>query len=243
MSQIFDTIYVMRVHFDHSEEEGPGIRTFWFRPERSLDYTAGQYTELLLPHTNQDSRGMKRWFTLSSSPGREFVSITTRQMSHGSTFKKALFELQPGAELSMTEPMGDFVLPLDPTIPLIFVAGGIGITPFHSMLSWLANHNDLRTIAFVYAVHNEGEIILQRAFEQANIHPTIIVSDPSDAWGGERGHLNAEMVLALAKPADNALIYMSGPEEMVEALKKDMLRCGVDQRQLITDLFLGYEGM
>src|SRR6185369_15796787 len=103
--------------------------SFWFRPERPVDYIAGQFTEIYLPHSGADSRGERRWFTLSSSPTDALVSITTQFIpTEGSTFKKELFGLRPGAALKLADPMGDFVLPKDPSIPLLFIAGGLGIT-------------------------------------------------------------------------------------------------------------------
>lgn len=207
-----------------------------------MDYTAGQYTELTLKHDNPDERGIKHWFTLSSAPGHELVSITTKYAGDdkSSTFKKTLFHLEPGTEVNLAEAMGDFVMPKDASIPLVFVAGGIGLTPFHSMFEWLADHNEHRNITFIYGVRNEDEIIFQPTFQRAGIHATIVVSEPSDSWGGERGRLTAEMILGLAPPTDETLVYMSGPEPMVEALEKDMQDHGVDKRQLVGDFFPGY---
>ena len=238
------TMY-MKAIFDHSEDEAANIKTFWFKPERRMDYTAGQYTELTIKHDNPDDRGQKRWFTLSSAPGQDLVSITTKYAGDdkSSTFKKALFSLQSGAEVDMAEAMGDFVMPKDASIPLVFVAGGIGLTPFHSMFEWLADRGEHRNITFIYGVRSEDEIIFQPTFERAGIHATIVVSEPSDAWGGERGRLTAEMILGLSQPADNALIYMSGPEPMIEALEKDMQDHRVDKRRLVGDFFPGYPGV
>jgi ferredoxin-NADP reductase len=143
----------------------------------------------------------------------------------------------------MAEPMGDFVLPKLIQTPLVFVAGGIGITPFHSMLAWLAATNEQRPIKFLYGVHSEDEIIFQETFDKARIHPTIVVSDPSPAWGGERGQLSAELILGLEKPSDDTLIYVSGPEPMVEALEKDLKHTGVKKHRLVLDFFSGYPGV
>lgn len=232
----------MKAIFDHSAQEAPNITTFWFKPERPMQYTAGQYTELYLRHDNPDERGEKHWFTLSSAPGHEMVSITTKYAGDdkSSTFKKALFNLQPGTEVNLAEAMGDFVLPKDTSVPLVFVAGGIGLTPFHSMFEWLADNNEHRDITFVYGVRNEDEIIFQDTFARAGVHATIIVSDPTDAWGGERGRLSADVILGLTKPSDRTLLYMSGPEPMIESLESDMQKAGVDKRQLVTDFFPGY---
>lgn len=235
----------MKAIFDHAQAEASNIKTFFFKPEHPMEYTAGQYTELTIKHDNPDDRGEKRWYTLSGAPGHELVSITTKYAGDdkSSTFKKTLFNLQPGTEVTLADAMGDFVLPKDTSIPLVFVAGGIGLTPFHSMFEWLADHNEHRNVTFIYGVRNEDEIIFQDTFERAGIHATVVVGEPSDAWGGERGRLSAELILGLSHPADNALIYMSGPEPMVEALERDMQTAGVDKKQLVGDFFPGYTGV
>lgn len=235
----------MKAIFDHSTDEASNIKSFWFKPERPMDYTAGQYTELYLPHTNPDKRGEKRWFTLSSAPGHDLISITTKYAGdeQSSTFKNTLFSLEPGAPVQLAEAMGDFVMPKDVSIPLVFVAGGIGLTPFHSMFEWMADHDEHRNVRFIYGVKNENEIIFQDTFERAGIHATIVVGDPSDAWGGERGRLTAEMILGLTVPAPDTLIYMSGPEPMIESLEKDMQAQGINKHQLVSDFFPGYPGV
>ncbi|HTB49188.1 MAG TPA: FAD-dependent oxidoreductase [Verrucomicrobiae bacterium] len=231
----------MKVVFDHSEDEAANITTFYFRPEKLAHYTAGQFTELLIPHAHPDKRGQKRWFTLSSSPTDELLSITTKfAASEGSSFKKALRKLQPGTQLTMADPMGDFVLPKLIQTPLVFVAGGIGITPFHSILKWLATTAETRPIKLLYGVHSEDEIIFQPTFDAAKIHPVIVVNEPSSAWGGERGNLSAELILGLEKPSEDTLVYVSGPEPMVEHLEKDLRKAGLNKNQFVGDFFPNY---
>lgn len=232
----------MKAILEQTQRETDTICTFWFRPEKPVRYTAGQFIELTLKHENPDDRGEKRWFTLSSPPGRDLVSITTHFAGddHSSSFKKALFGLKPGAELAISEPMGDFVLPKDTSTPLIFVAGGIGLTPFHSMFLHLAEMHEQRNIQFLYSVHSEEDIIFQEAFEAADVHATIIVENPSDAWGGERGRITPEMILGLTEPSSESLIYVSGPEPMIEALAHGLHVAGIPKRRLVTDFFPGY---
>lgn len=231
----------MQVTFDHSKDRASNIRTFYFTPERKLDYTAGQFIELTLKHSNPDSRGQKRWFTLSSSPTQEFLSITTKWADEKqSSFKKALWKLEPGDTLEMSEAMGDFVLPKLIQTKLVFVAGGIGITPFHSILNWLSDTGETRTIKLLHAVRNEDEIIFQKTFERAGIHATTIVSDPSSAWGGERGRLDAEKIIGITEPDEDTLIYVSGPEPMTEALEKELKKAGIKPAQLVLDFFPNY---
>lgn len=236
----------MKAVFDHSQAEAANIRTFFFKPESPIEYTAGQYTQLTLHHAHPDKRGIRRWFTLSSAPGGEFVTITTKYAGddNSSSFKKFLFNsLEPGTEVHLAEPMGDFVLPKLIQTPLVFVAGGIGLTPFHSMAEWLAETGETRPITFLYGVRTEDEIVFQDTFATVGLDPTIIVSEPSAAWGGERGRLNAELILGLEKPSENTLVYLSGPEPMVQALAKDLRKAGLPKNQIVSDEFPNYTGI
>ncbi len=231
----------MKALFDHSQDEADNITSFYFRPEKPIQYTAGQFIELTLQHKNPDSRGIHRWYTLSSSPHQELISITTKfAAKNGSSFKKALRKLHKGAEVIISDPMGDFVLPKLIQTPLVFVAGGIGITPFHSILEWLAATDESRPIKLLYGVNNEDEIIFQPTFERAGQHATIVVSDPSPAWGGERGRLSAELITGIEKPSEDTLVYVSGPEPMVETLEEDLKKAGLKSFQLVLDFFPNY---
>lgn len=206
-----------------------------------MHYTAGQFIELTLKHNHPDDRGHKRWFTLSSSPTDKLLSISTKWAANRqSSFKKALWKLKPGEQLQMSEAMGDFVLPQLIQTPLIFVAGGIGITPYHSILAWLAATAERRPIKLLYAVNNEDEIIFQKTFEDAGVRPTIVVSQPSEFWGGERGQITSELVLGLEKPDQNTLIYVSGPEPMVDDLTSSLKKAGLQQSNLVVDSFPNY---
>lgn len=231
----------MKATFDHSEERADSITSFYFKPQEPIQYTAGQYTRLALDHPHADDRGIRRWFTLASSPTEELLMVTTKFTDkEGSSFKKALRKLEPGTEVDMASPMGDFVLPKLVQTPLIFVAGGIGITPFRSMFRYLADTGEKRDIKFLYGVRSEEEIIFQQEMEDAGVHATIVVSEPSPEWGGERGRITAEMILGLEKPTDSTLIYLSGPEPMIEALAEDLKKQGIKEDQLVTDFFPGY---
>lgn len=231
----------MKVVFSHKQAEAGTIYSFYFKPDRPLRYTAGQFTELTIQHEQPDDRGVRRWFTLSSSPTDTLLRITTRiEKTKRSTFKSALYNLEPGTEVQMADPMGDFVLPKIIQTPLIFVAGGIGITPFHSILSWLTEVNETRPIKLLYAVRTEDEIIFQDTFKKAGIHATIVVSQPSSAWGGERGRLSAELITGIEQPTEDTLIYVSGPEPLVESLESDFKKVGLRANQFVGDFFPGY---
>jgi len=231
----------MRLTFSHSKAEANKIKTFYFKPEQKLVFTAGQFIELHLKHEHPDKRGTKRWFTISSSPEEELISITTRLNDKGSTFKKALDGLKSGDELDFQGPMGDFVLPKLIQTPLIFVAGGIGITPFHSIFSWLIEAKETRPIKLIFGVKSEDDLIFLETFKKASQHVTAVVENPSDTWGGERGVVTADLIKGIASPTEDSLIYVSGPEPMVETLEKNLIKSGINKKQLVLDFFPNYD--
>ncbi len=231
----------MKVILDHIKDENTSVRTFYFKPERRMDYTAGQFTEFQLPHNTPDDRGIKRWFTLSSSPTDEFLSITTKFAGKSaSTFKKTLWQLPMRTQLDFAEAMGDFVLPKDASIPLVFVAGGLGITPFHSIVSYLLATGEKRTIEVILAFNTKEDVLFEDLFKAYGVTPTIVLSDPPSSWTGESGHLSAERILSLVENAQDKRLYVSGPEPMIETLENDLLAGGVDKNNLVLDFFPGY---
>lgn len=217
------------------------IASYSFEPSRPFAYTAGQYINLTLIGHQEHGDPVERWFTLSSSPHENLVTITTRigEASH-SAYKRALANLQPGDVVDISEPLGAFVLPRLAQTPLIFIAGGIGITPFHSMATWLIHAKESRPIRLIHSVRAEDDIIYQDVFEKAGIHNTVVVKEASGAWGGERGDLTAEMILGIEEPSDDTLIYISGPEPFVQRLQKELETLGVSSQRIVTDEFQGY---
>lgn len=231
----------MQVMLHHTEEIAPNIKTFWFKPEKMVDYTAGQFIEMYLPHINADERGEKHWFTLSSSPTEDLISITTHyDVLKSSTFKQVLFGLKPGNIVTISEPMGDFVLPKDTSIPLVFVAGGIGITPMRSMLKWLADTKESRSIQVIYAAEKLDMIVFRKLIESYGASLNIVLSDPGNDWTGKRGRLDANLILEITGPYTNQLFYVSGPEPMTEKLEVELLASGIPSEKLVLDFFPGY---
>lgn len=231
----------MKAALDHVEEVAANIRTFWFRPERPARYVAGQFTELRLPHDNEDSRGNKRWFTLSSSPTEELLSITTKYAGdNSSSFKKALFDLKPGNEVTLADPMGDFVLPKDASVPLVFVAGGIGVTPMRSMVKYVLDSGEKRDIQLIYAANSLEEVAFRDLFEQYGLKPSYVINNPPPNWNGQSGKLSPERILSIAGDLNGKLSYFAGPEPMVESFLKGLKNLGVNKHRLVADYFPNY---
>ncbi len=235
----------MKVTFDHSKDEAPGIKTFYFKPEGSFHYTAGQFIQLTLPHDNPDERGTKRWFTLSSSPTEPFLSITTRiAPKNGSSFKRTLLALQPKQPVHMTDAMGDFVLPKDKDQELVFVAGGIGITPIRSMVKWLNDNKESRSMVLIHAVSQPDDLVFKTLFEQSSvIYLPQIMETPVQWVTSSKETMDTAKIAQLAFGLKGKLIYIAGPEPMVEKLNNDLLFNGIPNHQIVTDFYPGYVGI
>jgi len=223
----------MRAAFVSREFLTADIASFSFKPERPFTFTAGQFTELTLPGLPLHQ------FTISSSPHEELITITTRLS--GSDFKQALFALEPGTPVNLSEPMGDFVLPLLVQTPLVFVAGGLGITPFHSIISWLNHTGEKRPIHLFYNTRSEDDLLFLESFHAADVPIISMVSQPSNAWGGERGNLTGELILDLEqRTAPETLYYLAGSEKFVTRMQKELTDLGVKHHQFVLDEFQGY---
>lgn len=232
----------MKVVVKNKDKINHNVCTFYFKPPRKIAYTAGQFVELNLPHKNHDERGEKRWFTLSSSPTEELLSITTKYAGEkSSTFKRTLWALKSEATVTMSDPMGDFVLPKDKSIPLLFVAGGIGVTPFHSMIKWLLDTHEKRNIRLLLAANQQEDVIFTDLFGQYGVVPQIILTDPPKDWLGPTGRLTPQIILDLLDNYKKQSIYISGPEPMVETLTKGLEKLNVDKQKLLSDYFPGYD--
>ena len=228
---------------DHVKHEGHNIYTFWFRPEKKVDQIAGQFIEVHLPHTNPDSRGIRRWFTISSSSTtKELLSITTKMADkNGSSFKIALRAMAKGHKIKISDPMGDFVLPKDDSIPLVFIAGGIGITPFHSMITYLKDKQEKRNIQLFYGARELDELVFANELKQLEGLDFIpVIQNAPTNFKGQTGFLDSKKIFEKIKDKRNARVYISGPEPMVEKFKKEFEELGINKNNLVCDYFPGY---
>lgn len=220
----------MKVIYKGHEPAAKNIFTFFFEPIQPVRRIAGQFIELYLPHDNEDERGHKRWFTVSSAPEDEYLTITTKFSEKSSSFKTALKNLKPGTELKMVSPMGDFVLPKDKTLPLLFVAGGIGCTPYHSIIKHLQNTGEQRDITLLYAARSQDEIIFREVFEKLGDKFITLVDE----------RLSSDKILEIANQDERMQVYVSGPEPMVETFEKELKEKGLDEKRFHGDFFPNY---
>lgn len=216
------------------EKFGPNIMGFWFKPSPKRQFIPGQFLNYTLPHKRADLRGTRRFFSISSSPTEDNILLTTKFAEKSSSFKNALRALQRGDELTATRPEGDFVMPDDLTRPLVFVAGGIGVTPYRSMIKYLLDKNEKRPITLIYGARTKEEFVFKDIFSQAekslDLKTVYIEGEP----------ITTELIRQNAADFKKALIYVSGPEPMVRALLTQLRKAGAHSKNLRHDYFPGY---
>jgi ferredoxin-NADP reductase/YHS domain-containing protein len=208
------------------------VWAFRFEPDESLSWIAGQFIRVELPHDNPDDEGTKRWFTVSSAPYEDIVQITTRVTD--SSFKQALANLPVGGELHLIEkPDGDFVWE-DSDKPLVFVAGGIGVTPIRSILKQRMHESLPLNVTLIYGNRTDA----------------IVFKDEFDGYAAQDDEFNVQYVTGEPLTAANLTelvpnlnfspVYISGPEPMVEALSNELKAAGLPEAQLKQDFFPNY---
>ena len=207
----------------------PTTYKYSFKPFRPMSYIAGQYMEFTVANVNFDSRGNRRTFTIASPPHDGLISIGVKFYDKGSQFKNKLSSLRVGDLIIGNHVAGDFTLPKDTTTPVVFIAGGIGITPFISMIEDVINKKSTQAIDLYYFVADKNEIAFKKTLKSAkdkgiNIHLRV--------GSGER------LTEADIKDHKSSIFYISGPPGLVGAYKTLLQKSKITK--IRTDLFTGY---
>jgi ferredoxin-NADP reductase/Na+-translocating ferredoxin:NAD+ oxidoreductase RnfD subunit len=219
-----------------------------FTPNRKLAFLPGQYLEWTLPHKKPDARGFRRYFTIASAPTEPEIKLGIKyDPQHASTFKKNLSELDPKQVMAASQLAGDFTMPADLSKKLVFIAGGIGVTPFRSMIQYMMDAREKRDIVFLYTVPDPKELAYRDIFEKAGrelgMHYYYVVTRPENApkdWTGKTGRITGEMVQDVVPDFKDRMFYLSGPNAMVETYQSLLLSIGVHRKSIKTDYFPGF---
>lgn len=213
---------------------GPDMFDFIF--DRTLDYIPGQYMEWTLGHKNPDSRGTRRYFTLASSPTEANLRIGVKFYNDSSSWKKSLLQMKKGDSLTAGSLSGEFTMPKDSSKKMVFIAGGIGITPFRSMIKYLTDTKQKRDIVLLYSVKTEAELVYKDIFRQAKSLGVKSIYITTDTMG----YIDDKMISREVPDFKNRYFYISGPHSMVDAFKKTLRVMGIDQSRIKADFFPGY---
>lgn len=204
-----------------------------FSSNQPINFNPGQYLEWSLPHDNADVRGIRRYFTISSSPTEKEVQLTYKLFSQSSSFKSALTNFKTGDKILASNIAGDFT-PQESTDNLVFIAGGIGITPFRSIIKYYIDKNLTKNIHLLYASTNERDFVFKDLFQQSGkqigLQTKYFISSKDQK-------ITTETIKEI-KNFQNYTYYISGPDAMVKHYKSLLGTLGI--KNIKTDYFPGF---
>ena len=210
-----------------------------------VEFTPGQYFFVTLPDVgHQDEKGLRRHITVVTSPNEKgVVGLATRMRD--SAFKRTLRELPVGAEVDVEQPKGSFQLPEEPARPLVFVAGGIGITVFRSMLRYISEDRLPYRVTLVYSNRDRESTAffdelreLERELPDLRLILTM-TQDPD--WTGETRKIDAAFFRDYLGDDLNGFTFLvAGPPAMTEAVQTALDAAGVTEENVIAERFSGY---
>jgi glycine betaine catabolism B len=237
---------MMKLTLKDRSPETHDTENFFWEPEAPLDFKSGQFLRWNLPHENPDDRGTSRFFSIASSPTEELIRLTTKFNPQGSSFKKALQKINVGDAIEASGPMGSFTLDTDSTDELVLVAGGIGVTPYRSMLKYMHDTGKFIPVHLIYACRSPQDVAFAELFgelrqEHQDFKITYVFESEGDFKESYRtGRLSAEMIQDICGNDDSQKVYLSGPEPMIKSLKEQLLASGHSEELIKTDYFPGY---
>ncbi len=215
-----------------------------FETDQDFSFVPGQYCmmELLNPPL-PDERSNRRYFSIVNSPDLpQMIVITTRISESG--FKQNLKNLAVGEMVEIKSIAGNFILPQASTQPLVFLSGGIGITPFMSMLTYATEHQTTHKITLLYSNRSKSttayfDELSDLATKNPNLKVVFIMTDDSE-WTGEKRKIDANLIKEYF-PDTNAQRYMVvGPPGMVSAIEQELLLANVPPENIQKENFAGY---
>ena len=234
----------MRATLRETREVAKGTLLALFDVEDYPDYRPGAYFWVELPDRGyQDEKGLRRHITIVTSPTEPgVVGLATRLRD--TAFKQTLTELEPGDEVQVEEPKGSFLLPEDTSQPYVFIAGGIGITVFRTMLRYVADTREPYDATLLYSNRDrESTAFFDELGElEAQIPGLRVVLTMTDdeAWEGEHRRIDESFLRDHVGDLSRPTFLVAGPPGMAEGVSELLGSLGVPEDRVKTDKFAGY---
>jgi ferredoxin-NADP reductase len=234
----------IRLDFLGKEKLTPTSWELSFRPQREVRFRAGQYMELTIPHAKSDVRGLRRIFSIASAPIETGVirfGLNTAERS--SSLKSALLTLAPGEIIAGTAVGGDFLLPKELTRPLLFVAGGIGITPFMSHMEQIEGAGEVRDVVVLYSASSADELAYSERLQKLG-HSVLLLAPsaprplPKNWIYVGHGPLTPEVLASAVPDVKSRAAFVSGPPAFVHVVRGILRKA--QAQSVKTDFFSGY---
>jgi ferredoxin-NADP reductase len=225
-----------------------GTTAFYFEKPEELEFQAGQFFNVtLLSTSGTDLEGNTRALSIASAPHERNLMVAMRLRT--TAFKRALNLLPPGAELLLQGPFGWMTLPRNTTRPAVLLAGGIGITPFRSLVRSEAELLSVRRILLFYSVRIPEEAAFLeelQEMERLNSHYKLIctVTQPEKTktpWHGETGRISMQMLSKWIPDLSVPIYYIAGPPAMVSGVRQMLVGSGIAEEDIRAEEFYGYD--
>ena len=209
-----------------------------------VDYRPGHYFWVELPNRgHDDEKGLRRHISIVTSPTEHGVlGLATR--IRDTAFKRTLAELEVGDEVTVEEPKGSFVLPEDTSRDYVFLAGGIGITVFRSMLRYIADTGEPYRITLVFSNRDRESSAfideIQEFEERIPALRVVLTMTDDEGWDGETRRIDADMLRDHLGTLDGYVFLIAGPPGMAKGAEQMLKDAGVDEERVLADSFSGY---
>lgn len=231
----------------HRQDVAEGTMAFRFEKPVHFVFAPGQFVEIgLVDPPETDAEGNGRAFSIASAPHDDTLMVATRMRD--TAFKRVLRSMPLGATVQMEGPFGNLVLHADPVRPAVLLAGGIGITPFRSMVLHAAAQKLPHRLFLFYSNRRpEDAPFLDelQALQRDNPHYTFVgtMTEPdksSRPWQGETGFITPAMLSKVLMNVAMPIFYVVGPPGMVTGLRTTLKDAGFNERDIRTEAFTGY---
>jgi len=229
------------------KEVAEDTMSFRFEKPSRWTFKAGQYLDMtLLDPSETDSEGNVRSFSIASAPHEETLMVATRMRD--TAFKRVLKTMPYGTAVKIEGPSGDLILQNDSARTAVFLAGGIGITPFRSIVHWAAKEKLPNRIILFYSDRRPEDapfLVELQSLEKDNPKYELIASmtDMEKSyrpWNGETGLIDQGMLGRHLKGAASPIYYIAGPPALVKGLHEMLSKTGLSDNDIRAEEFSGY---
>ena len=236
-----------RIKLMRREEVAEGTVAFYFEKPDGFQFTAGQFLRFSLidpPETGDE--GDSRSFSIASAPRETDLMIATRMRD--TAFKRVLKLMPIGSEIEVKGPYGRMTLHEDESRPAVFLTGGIGITPFRSMMVEATTTVHKHQLYLFYSNRRpEDAAFLDELTAVSNRNPNYVfiptmtsAAASKVTWTGETGYINREKLARFIDDLTAPIYYVAGPAGMVSAIRTTLADAGVDEGAIRAEEFAGY---
>lgn len=231
----------MKLTLIDKKDEAKGTKTFSFKSDEALSWIAGQYIYITLPKLNYlDERGATRHFTISSSPTENIVQVTTR-IREESGYKKTLDELPIGSEVEGKGPQGTFMFEkseFDNSEGNVFLAGGIGITPFRSLIKYNIDNNLKIPMHLIYS-NSDSDFVFKSELDKWSNENNYIKVTYYDS--SKEGHLDSVAIKKIIPDLSTPLTFwVVGPNVFVNSMEEALEELKIPENNIKSEKFTGY---